>query len=301
MKKLIAIAMALALLLTMVVSAPVTAQSTKIHVPDDYATIQAAVDNATAGDTIIVHEGTYEENVEVHRDDLTICAASGEDMPEVYGDNGAVFLIIADGVTLEGFMVTSEWGIGIALHDNASNNRVIGNYVSAYNNTGIDVIDGSHDNLIKGNEVVDSEIGIELVDAHDNDVVGNEVSGSSETGIALADGADDNEVIGNDVSGSDDFGIKVEGSSNSLIKGNDVSYCHVGIRLGGAIDNQVTGNEISNSGYDGIQLAEAEENEVIRNNVSDTAECGIFVNVESNDNLIEGNVVTDSGKRHGKP
>jgi hypothetical protein len=30
-----------------------------ISVPDDYATIQCAVDNATAGDTIVMKSGTY--------------------------------------------------------------------------------------------------------------------------------------------------------------------------------------------------------------------------------------------------
>ena len=34
-----------------------------IYVPDDYEKIQWAVDNASAGDTIIVRDGTYYENV----------------------------------------------------------------------------------------------------------------------------------------------------------------------------------------------------------------------------------------------
>jgi pectin methylesterase-like acyl-CoA thioesterase len=38
-----------------------------IYVPDDYGTIQDAVDNATAGDTIIVRDGTYTENVHVNK------------------------------------------------------------------------------------------------------------------------------------------------------------------------------------------------------------------------------------------
>jgi len=36
-----------------------------IYVPEDYAKIQWAVDNASAGDTIIVRDGTYTENVDV--------------------------------------------------------------------------------------------------------------------------------------------------------------------------------------------------------------------------------------------
>jgi hypothetical protein len=40
--------------------------------------IQAAVDKANAGDTILIHAGTYRERVVVNRDGLTIVAAPGE-------------------------------------------------------------------------------------------------------------------------------------------------------------------------------------------------------------------------------
>jgi len=39
------------------------ASSATIYVPDDYPTIQAAVNAASPGDTIIVRDGTYYENV----------------------------------------------------------------------------------------------------------------------------------------------------------------------------------------------------------------------------------------------
>jgi len=45
-------------------------------VPDNYATIQAAVNNATAGDTIIVRDGNYTENVKVNKR-LTIQSQNG--------------------------------------------------------------------------------------------------------------------------------------------------------------------------------------------------------------------------------
>jgi len=38
-----------------------------IYVPDNYAKIQWAVDNASAGDTIIVRDGIYTENVDVKK------------------------------------------------------------------------------------------------------------------------------------------------------------------------------------------------------------------------------------------
>jgi len=50
--------------------------SSIIYVPDEYAKIQWAVDNASAGDIIIVRDGTYVENVEVDKS-LTIRSENG--------------------------------------------------------------------------------------------------------------------------------------------------------------------------------------------------------------------------------
>ncbi len=50
-----------------VISQPATvkAQPKTIIVPDDYSTIQAAVDHASTGDTVFVKNGTYHENITV--------------------------------------------------------------------------------------------------------------------------------------------------------------------------------------------------------------------------------------------
>ena len=54
------------------------ASARTIYVPDDYEKIQWAVDNASVGDTIIVRDGTYYENVVVDKQ-LTIKSENGSD------------------------------------------------------------------------------------------------------------------------------------------------------------------------------------------------------------------------------
>ena len=49
------------------ISTPVTAENNTINVPEDYETIQEAIDAASDGDTIVVAAGIYEENVVIHR------------------------------------------------------------------------------------------------------------------------------------------------------------------------------------------------------------------------------------------
>ena len=53
------------------------ASAATIYVPDDQGTIQSAVNAANSGDTIIVRDGTYNENVDVNVAHLTIRSESG--------------------------------------------------------------------------------------------------------------------------------------------------------------------------------------------------------------------------------
>ena len=107
MKKLIAIAVALTLLLTIAISAPVAASNTW-HVYDGDSIQDVIDDDASPGDTIIVHEGTYWESVVVNVDNLTISAEDGEDMPVVIGGPEPAFSIEADGVIIDGFRARSR-------------------------------------------------------------------------------------------------------------------------------------------------------------------------------------------------
>ena len=45
-----------------------------IYVPGDFPTIQEAIDNATSGDTIIVSNGRYKENLNIYKS-LTVQGA----------------------------------------------------------------------------------------------------------------------------------------------------------------------------------------------------------------------------------
>ena len=78
--------------------------ATPIYVPDDYAKIQWAVDNATAGDIIIVNSGTYYENVNVSKQLILRGVDTGSGTPVVdAGGIGNAITLSADGVTLDGF------------------------------------------------------------------------------------------------------------------------------------------------------------------------------------------------------
>jgi pectin methylesterase-like acyl-CoA thioesterase len=89
-----------------------------------WMTIQHAVNTITEGDTIIVRDGTYNENVYVNKDHLTIKSENGADSTIVQAENqdNHVFEVTADyvnisGLTVEGDGVTQSSGNGIHLRD----------------------------------------------------------------------------------------------------------------------------------------------------------------------------------------
>ena len=80
--------------------------------------IQAAVNNATEGDTICVKDGNYNENVDVNKAHLTIKSENGAANCVVSASNSGdhVFEVKANNVSISGFTVqnvTGDWEAGI--------------------------------------------------------------------------------------------------------------------------------------------------------------------------------------------
>jgi hypothetical protein len=95
-------------------AAPTSAGGATIEVPADYGTIQEAVDNAVAGDLILVSPGTYNEAVNVQVENLTI---RGLDRNEVILDgefelDNGIRVLGADGVAIENMTAVNYTGNG---------------------------------------------------------------------------------------------------------------------------------------------------------------------------------------------
>jgi parallel beta-helix repeat protein len=143
--------------------------------------IQAGIDHANAGDTVLVGAGTYAENVLVNKANLTVLGASPATTSIVAPDPGgnATVRISAANVTLAGFTLTrqgsGQWDTNPALAGVAIQSvggaTVTGNVIEG-NRTGIDV-NNSSDNTITANRITDNRTGLIFRNVTDNQTVTN--------------------------------------------------------------------------------------------------------------------------------
>ncbi|NQU50016.1 MAG: right-handed parallel beta-helix repeat-containing protein [Planctomycetes bacterium] len=105
---------------------PSAAQSNTIYVPDDHATIQAAIQATVTGDTVIVRSGTYyETGLQFLGRGIAVISESGPASTIIDGSSagGVVSFGPGDGADaiLEGFTIThgfGPWGGGISCSGN---------------------------------------------------------------------------------------------------------------------------------------------------------------------------------------
>ncbi len=78
----------LAVFLALVLGIAASARAATIHVPADQPTIQAGIDAATNGDTVLVAAGTYKENIDFKGKAITVISESGAAQTIIDGSQG---------------------------------------------------------------------------------------------------------------------------------------------------------------------------------------------------------------------
>lgn len=120
-----------------------------------HKTIQSAVDSATDGDTIIIKNSTYNENVIINTPNLTLIGNSTLWPTNVTGNSDAAFTINADGVEIISFNITttSDSVNGIIIN-NANICSIVNTTIqtSGSGSHGI-LINNSQNNIISNNSI----------------------------------------------------------------------------------------------------------------------------------------------------
>ena len=278
--------------------------------------IQAAVDNATAGETICIAAGSYTGSVKISTVHLTLEGA-GADVVTVTAANldDHVFNVNADYVNISGFTVngtTSYPYAGIYLngadHCNVSENTASGNYFgivlysssdntlvsnTASNNFGGIRLQDSSNNMLESNNVPNNEYGIVLWQSSNNVLASNNVS-NNDYGIIIKWHSSNNMLASNTANSNYYYGIRLDSSNNNTLASNTANSNNWGIWLLGSNNNTLASNTAL-SNYFGIRLDVSGDNGVTYNLLQNNTDCGIYLTSGSTGNTITWNSIVANG------
>ena len=280
---------------TITVSVASASSSPKtITVPDDYETIQEAIDAANGGDTIAVTAGTYnEEWVSV---DKPVSVVGDNQKTVLYYHSSLGFVVTADNVHINGFTVTgSEATQGYAISVSGAKGCVISNNQIKDNHVGISVYGNSSGNTVSENIVTHNNRSIELINAHNNMVTENNITTAQISGISL-DESTGNTISKNRISElADGMGALMlwESSDNTVTK--NLFFEGTLSVLVGCTGNTVSENYLIESTY-GVYVGQSSGNKFYHNYfldvdqpVLDSQTSADLFSENSWDNGIEGN------------
>ncbi|HXK24689.1 MAG TPA: parallel beta-helix domain-containing protein [Myxococcota bacterium] len=280
-------------------------------------TIQAAVDAASSGDTIVVPPGTYHETVVVDKDGLTIRGsvaaildASGHEYGmrvgtgEITGDPPVCPPLSVHDFTLDGLTIRNSDDIGIFL---------IG-------------VDGFH--VTHGRYLDNAEYGV-FPRCSQSGLIDHNSGGGGEDATVYV-GVDDGVVVEKNDLRDGEIGIELENTLHSIVRNNHVSGNVAGILVvvlpglpraftddARIEDNVIDANNLPNPFpppppfFDDLQLLPSGtgilnvggDHVVIRNNVVNRNNSVGVALIENpfgfgppDDNVVEGNVIMQNGK-----
>lgn len=268
------------------------------HVPDEYPTIQLAVDAAgNAGDTVLVQKGIYKENLIIDN----IVNLKGVGWPVITGNNSkgnyntVQFAYLGDSAgKIEGFVITGGGtgglGHGLAIWD--SSPEIYNNIIHGNKHNGI----GVH-----GRSALTSQTKI-----HNNLIYDN--------GLGIGNGNGSNaHIYNNKIFSNKVVGIGCRGMSLPRIEGNYIYENRIGVGTREVSSPSIIGNHIYNNADGGVVISPLSyikkfvgPDIVIKNNlIYGNSRVGVAVtsfnisNVIVSNNTIDNNNTLDLVQRAG--
>ncbi|NYB51585.1 MAG: right-handed parallel beta-helix repeat-containing protein [Methanobacteriaceae archaeon] len=252
--------------------------------------IQAAVNNASSGDIIIVSDNngsayTYTENVIINKKVQLQAKVGGNITIQALNSSKSVFTINSDGSgsTIQGFIIkTTNNAYSISL-TNANNCNIINNTFN--NNYGAISLSGSNNRII-GNTLNNNTLGIYDLRGSNHIIQNNTIIGNQ---YGIQSFYSSNHIIQYNNLTSNNYGIYLAYGSNHLIQNNNLTSNNYGIYLAYGSNHLIQNNNLTSNNY-GIYLAYGSNHYITGNNLIDstTSMCLVFANTAIINNNITG-------------
>ncbi|RZB32822.1 MAG: hypothetical protein SRB2_04215, partial [Desulfobacteraceae bacterium Eth-SRB2] len=293
------------------------ASADTIYVPEGgNQTIQQAVNNATAGDTIIVRDaytGT-KENIDVSKSYLTIKSENGSVNCIVSASNlnDHVFNVTKDYVNISGFTVenaTGNWKAGIYLHSVEHCNISYNN--ASNNDCGIELSSSSNNTLTNNTANSNNWDGIYLDYSSNNTLTNNTANSNNWDGILLYSSS--NNTLTNNIMSENSYNFGVDGymlshythsiDTSNLVDGEPIYYWidqqnkevpgDAGF-VGLVNSTNITVKDLTlTNNQQGVLLAYTKNSRIERINASNN-DCGIELSSSSNNTLTNNTANSNS-------
>ncbi len=212
-----------------------------ITVPGNYRKIQDAVDKASPGDTILVNEGSYNENVTISKP-LSVKSSKGPAVTIVRAlikKEPTLKIFDTANVTLNGFTVTGSDIAGILLLN--ARNALLSDNVSRQNVNGI-VLNHSNDNTLTENESnLNSSYGLYLEASSGNNISKNTANSNNDKGIFISH-SNGNKILDNSANRNQWNGIVLFSSHGNTVHDNRTIGNSYGIVTSDSNDNDMGSN-----------------------------------------------------------
>lgn len=285
--------------------------------PNNYSSIQSAINDADDGDTIFVYKGTYFENILIDKqlhiigenkndtiidgggigdivdfsaDLINFCNFKIQYSGDEFSNSGVIFN--SNNCSLTNVIITeTNWAIYLT---HFSERNEIKNNLISNNIRGIYSFTGSKYNYISLNTIKNNIYSGIFFYATEGNIIERNIINSNGNGVVI-DFANNNIISHNKITNNTYDGIiLIDSSNNNQVSNNSISdHYFSGIYLGDNSSHNNISNNYINLSEEGIRFDNSQFNIISNNFICSNSESGISL-TESSQNLIENNTIQES-------